>query len=313
MISFVVIGKNEGRHLDKCFAAIYEVIANDHINCYEVIYVDSQSTDNSVEIAKHYDKINIRVFLITGECNAAVARNIGAKEAKGQILFFIDGDMEIQSGFLPTVLDQNGRLVYPFVSGYLVDYCYDENWVFIRNNYRAKVNKDTYQVVTGGVFLIEKELWNRVGGMDTRQKRSQDYDLALRLAKKGVKLLRKPVHIANHYMVLYLHREEALSYIRYSSLLFRKHCLETGYLKIFICQNYSVLVFWFSALLCWFCPWVWLVCLSGWFYRAFRAAAKNKVSVFKSFYNAICRDILFTWNMLFFWPQTIQESYKEIV
>ena len=85
MISFIIIGKNEGWRLQKCLQSISYVVEQDAIANYEIIYVDSQSTDNSIELAKQY---GAKAFLITGECNAAIARNIGAKEAIGDI--FVD-------------------------------------------------------------------------------------------------------------------------------------------------------------------------------------------------------------------------------
>ena len=118
MISFIIIGKNEGWRLQKCLQSISYVVEQDAIANYEIIYVDSQSTDNSIELAKQY---GAKAFLITGECNAAIARNIGAKEAIGDILFFIDGDMELFPGFLPNVFTHDGRLEYPFISGIFND------------------------------------------------------------------------------------------------------------------------------------------------------------------------------------------------
>ena len=50
---------------------------------------------------------------------------------------------------------------------------------------------DRYQPTTGGLFIIEKGLWDKVGGMDTRFRTGEDLDLGLRLAKKGYLLLRK--------------------------------------------------------------------------------------------------------------------------
>ena len=77
MISFIVIGKNEGWKLKLCFDSIQKVVLLDQIKNYEVIYVDSRSSDDSIALAKTYPKT--RVFLVTGECNAGVGRNIGAK------------------------------------------------------------------------------------------------------------------------------------------------------------------------------------------------------------------------------------------
>ena len=63
MITFVVIGKNEGWKLKLCFDSILNVVQQDEINDYEVVYVDSRSSDDSVALAKTYPKT--RVFLVT--------------------------------------------------------------------------------------------------------------------------------------------------------------------------------------------------------------------------------------------------------
>ena len=64
MISFIIIGKNEGAKLKKCFTSIVKTINENNIDAYEVIYVDSNSTDNSIDIAKKYNII--KIFKITG-------------------------------------------------------------------------------------------------------------------------------------------------------------------------------------------------------------------------------------------------------
>ena len=93
MISFIIIGYNEEKFLDKCFQSIYNAILCAQINKYEIIYVDSNSSDKSIAIAEVYKEV--KIFKIIGKHNAAIGRNIGAKEARGDILFFIDGDLEI--------------------------------------------------------------------------------------------------------------------------------------------------------------------------------------------------------------------------
>ena len=174
MISFIIIGKNEGWRLEKCLLSIVFVVKQDEIADYEIIYVDSRSTDNSVELAKQY---GAKVFLITGECNAAIARNIGAKEAMGDILFFIDGDMELFPEFLPQVLTTDNQLEYPFISGIFNDIVHDLDWNYLYTSRRHKLqegNADAVQATTGGLFMIEHSLWNQVKGLDTRLKIGED-------------------------------------------------------------------------------------------------------------------------------------------
>lgn len=185
MISIIVIGSNEEKNLRRCFNSIYDTISFIGIRDYEIIYVDSKSTDKSIAVAKEFKKVTIAI--LTGNCNAAIARNVGVKVSKGNILFFIDADMEINKEFIAAVVDKDGNMVHDFVSGQVLD---------IVNG--IKIQRPSGQFL-GGIFLIRREIWESVQGMRTKYKKGQDMDLGLRLFKKGFSLNRKKELITNHY------------------------------------------------------------------------------------------------------------------
>lgn len=311
MISFIVIGKDEGERLKKCFTSIFNVIERDNIKAYEVIYIDSRSTDDSLKLAQSYEKIE--VLLITGECNAAIARNIGAKEAKGDILFFIDGDMEIEPAFLPSVLDEKEDLAYPFVSGIFIDLIYDDRWNFISSRQRINVKPGgQYYSTVGGLFLITRELWLEQGGMDTRQKLSQDFDLALRMAKKGVPLYRKDRLLAYHHMISYGQRLEYVDNIKYTALLFRKHWNNKYYVKTFISQQYTTILMFVALLFLLATPYACLIYLFPLIYKSLNLSRANHITFFKQSSYVFLRDIYFYKALLFFKPPILKLSYKHV-
>lgn len=306
MISFIIIGKNEGWRLEKCLQSIVSIVKQDKIVDYEIIYVDSRSTDNSIELAKQY---GAKAFLITGECNAAIARNIGTKEAIGDILFFIDGDMELFSGFLPKVLTQDGRLEYPFISGIFNDIIHDMDWNYLHTSRRHKLQEgdaDSVETTTGGLFLIEHSLWDKVGGMDTRFKRSQDYDLGLRLSQMGCPLHRKAILLANHYMRQYSVREDYIVNVKYTALLLRKHWNNIDYLKIFFKQQYTTVLLLISIILLFVSSWSLFLYVGAIFYKNLKQ--KNM----KRWWNPIVRDCTLLWALLFFVPNEYGLNYKMV-
>ena len=306
MISFIIIGKNEGWRLEKCLQSIVSIVKQDKIVDYEIIYVDSQSTDNSVALAKKY---GAKVFLIMGECNAAIARNIGAREAMGDILFFIDGDMELFPGFLPKVLNENGKLKYPFMSGIFNDIVHDLDWNYLHTSRRHKLQEgdaDSVETTTGGLFLIEHSLWDNVGGMDTRFKRSQDYDLGLRLSQMGYPLHRKAILLANHYMRQYTIRNDYVGNVKYTALLLRKHWNNIDYLKIFIKQQYTTVLLLISIILLFVSSWSLFLYVGAIFYKNLKQ--KNM----KRWWNPIVRDCTLLWALLFVVPNKYGLNYKKV-
>ena len=115
MISFIIIGRNVEHTIERCLNGVFNFIEVEKIDRSEVIYVDSDSYDRSLELAS---KTQARVLHLKGKLNAAIGRNVGAEHAKGDILFFIDGDMELLPGFLSDIVDESGKMKYPFCTGY---------------------------------------------------------------------------------------------------------------------------------------------------------------------------------------------------
>jgi glycosyltransferase involved in cell wall biosynthesis len=90
-IGIVVIGRNEGLRLQRCLASIPPTTT--------VVYVDSGSTDNSVELARQTNADVLELDMLR-PFTAARARNAGFNRlisGESQIIFvqFIDGDCEL--------------------------------------------------------------------------------------------------------------------------------------------------------------------------------------------------------------------------
>jgi glycosyltransferase involved in cell wall biosynthesis len=92
MISFVVPAYNEELELPATLAALRfaaEKAGQEH----EIIVVDDASTDATAELAR---KSGARIISIDRR-HIAAARNAGAREARGQVLFFVDADTRINA------------------------------------------------------------------------------------------------------------------------------------------------------------------------------------------------------------------------
>lgn len=320
MISFIVIGKNEGKTIKLCINSIKNAIAHNKYSDAEIIYVDSKSTDNSLSIVKQYK--DIKIFEITGTCNAAIARNIGVIEAKGNILCFLDADMELQKDFLPKVI-KSKKLIYPFVSGQLQNIYYNnyKDWKQIDSNYLHKgLNKDTYNVTTGGYFIIDRNLWFSVKGMKTKYRRSQDLDLGLRLAKKRTKLLRKKELMVKHHTIAYQNNQRMWkmifngSLIFQTSVLYRDHIFNKYIYKKIIRNDYSLLMLILTIFLMFvniYYVFIYLLLIIA--RNILRKNIKGNSSFLSRLFMILLTDITSLIGVFVFFPRKHKLNYKEIL
>jgi glycosyltransferase involved in cell wall biosynthesis len=207
--------------------------------------VDSNSTDNSINIARNYP---CKIIQVSGEVNAAIGRNEGVRSSKGEVLFLIDGDMELIPGFHNFAFNPDSKnLNYPFINGYLCHKIYDDKFIFIKTICEKILNKPIFRNVTGGLMIVKRKFWEEIGGMDERLIRNQDLDFGLRMSKIGIKVKLLNELIAYHHTCEYFYKNRAKYFylskaLLSAGLLMRKHLIELTYLKIFYQQVLNVLI-----------------------------------------------------------------------
>ncbi|MDU5020249.1 MAG: glycosyltransferase, partial [Clostridiales bacterium] len=83
-ISVIIVMRNEENYIEKCLLSI---LNQDYPkDKYEVIVVDGESTDKSVDIvSKYVDEFNVKI-INNPKRNLASGWNLGIKNAKGNIV-----------------------------------------------------------------------------------------------------------------------------------------------------------------------------------------------------------------------------------
>ncbi|MGM0589762.1 MAG: glycosyltransferase family 2 protein [Bacteroidota bacterium] len=328
MVSIIIIGKNEGDKLRKCIKSVEKVL-NTHKNNIkiEAIYVDSKSTDGSVDVARN--SRNIRVYQNTGETNAAIARNIGARVAKGNILFFVDGDMEIESNFLDHVLTSKNELKYNFVTGHIKDYIYDYkgNNLDIKGRTYDKIIPANIENIKscGGVFIISRALWESIGGMRTKYKRGQDLDFSMRLNEEGYTMIRYPELIVKHHTIEYKNIKRmwinlGQGYFLYPAMLLRDHFTNINMWKDFLRSKYTAIILFISILIFPIYSSVIfpLIIMTIYSFRSYMSITNTKIVTSKFlyfcsvFFYQIMYDIGYWFAIFSYFPTEKQVTYKEI-
>jgi glycosyltransferase involved in cell wall biosynthesis len=104
MISVIVCTYNRDIYLPKTLAHLARQSAEKSL--YEVLIIDNNSKDDTPQIAKDFiskhSAISVSYFLELNQGHT-YARNRGIKEAKGQILTFIDDDAFVDTDFIKNI------------------------------------------------------------------------------------------------------------------------------------------------------------------------------------------------------------------
>ncbi|MBI4844053.1 MAG: glycosyltransferase family 2 protein [Nitrospirae bacterium] len=96
MISIIIPTYNSSKFIPDLLGSIFKQAVDD----IEVIMVDDRSTDNTVELVKQYP---VRLIEMERNGGPAKARNKGVREAKGDIIFFLDSDVIVLEGTIKAV------------------------------------------------------------------------------------------------------------------------------------------------------------------------------------------------------------------
>jgi GT2 family glycosyltransferase len=186
-ISVVMPVYNAEATLAECLTRL----CNSTFGDFEVVLVDDGSTDASGAIAANFA---VRVVPTSGRVGPAAARNLGARAATGDLLFFIDSDVMVKP-------DTLGRIATGFehgdVDGLVAVQAADMRHRDLVSQYKNLWMRWTYVRRTGDVPLfyttaaaIRREAFLRAGGFDAGYGTPNVEDTAFgqKLARLGIRV-----------------------------------------------------------------------------------------------------------------------------
>lgn len=206
-LSVVVIGQNESQTLPQVLERCIELTTEFNVH---IIYVDSNSDDNSLQLvenfARSHEWLKITIIHLSGQLNAAIARNAGLKsiENNTQWIFFLDADIVFEPLFVVkavNALKEDGNS--GSITGKLRE-------TFINappgNNHERVLSSkhENGKILNhGGNFITSMNIIKNVGRFDERLAQHEDADLCFRIRKKGNTLLLLGDCLGTHYTVSY--------------------------------------------------------------------------------------------------------------
>lgn len=207
---------------EKYIGEILTNLKNQTIKNFEVLVVDAHSSDKTVNVIKKFSN-DFPVKVIESNIkNLSHQRNLGAKKAAGEYLFFIDADNRIPNDFLKkteSLLEKrNCDLVIP----HLVP---DVKTLFNRFSYSlssilVRISLHTPRPFsTGGNFIIKKSFFQKTAGFSEEVFVGEDHDIV-----RQIKELKGKIEILDTTHVIFSMRrfehEGFSTYIKYAYAFF---------------------------------------------------------------------------------------------
>ncbi|WP_454802299.1 glycosyltransferase family 2 protein [Mucilaginibacter phyllosphaerae] len=190
MVSVIIPCYNCSRTIDR---AIKSVMSQNCQDIIEIILVNNNSTDNTLELLNSYKRQYPNFIFVYSELKkgAPAARNHGLKVSKGDWIQFLDADDEL----LPNKINRQLAIAIENSADIIAGGC-------LLKYQSAKKNYDIYRTVTSDVWqglitsnlgITSSNFWRKsalsdVHGWDENLTSSQEYDLLLRMIKNSAKL-----------------------------------------------------------------------------------------------------------------------------
>lgn len=197
IFSIIICGYDEEGNLKNCI----ESCLNQQFDkkSYEIIYVDGNSTDKSLEIAK---KFPVRT-IIEKRRGLSEARNTGIKIANGDYLIFLDADTELfpnylellKNSFIGDEVGASGGKVLPLIPTWISNYL----GVSLLERYPRYISWKYVNTYPGCNLTIRKDVLDKVGHFKEELVSSkgitrfgEDKEICERIRQEGYKILYNP-------------------------------------------------------------------------------------------------------------------------
>ena len=218
-ISVVICTHNRSRMLAKTLASLRAMRAPDGVP-WEVCLVDNNSTDDTAsvlaQLAGTFGEVPVR-RVVEPRQGVAFARNTGVIEAKGDVIAFVDDDVEVDPDWLAvihkTFADDTGLSILggrlkanpessppAWLNGLnmaplgLIDYGHERRTINFPYLATANCAFRKQAIVDAGMFDT------RLGRRPDKLYADEDTEMVARILKRGGKVVYDPAMLAFHYV-----------------------------------------------------------------------------------------------------------------
>ena len=185
-ISIIIPTLNEAENLPK----LLKFLKTNPYKNIEIIIVDAASTDNTLEIAKKFEDVEI---ISQNTRNRAVQMNLGAKAATGDLLYFVHADVLPPENFAKDIIEAIN-------AGYELGcyrFTFDKKSVMLRFN--AWWTRFNFMFCRGGdqTLFVTPSVFEELNRFNESYVIMEDFDFIKRTRKKyRFKILPKSVVVS---------------------------------------------------------------------------------------------------------------------
>jgi mycofactocin system glycosyltransferase len=182
----------------------------------EIIVVDDASYDATPEMVRRFPCV--RLISQTEHRQASFCRNLGAQQARGELLAFIDSDCTAAPLWLKALVSAFRDPTIGAVGGLVDAACEDkglDRYEMVKSAlkmgswFKRSNPKERFFYVPACNFLVRRELFLNLGGFRESLHVGEDVDFCWRLQDQGFKLEYRPVG-----QVFHRHRNQLGSFFR---------------------------------------------------------------------------------------------------
>jgi len=223
--SVIIPTLNEERYISN----ILKNLSTQDFKDFEVIVVDAESNDKTLEVVGKFNKSYPLTTVNSKKKNLSYQRNLGAREAKGEYLFFIDADNQIPNDFLSIskkcINKNNCNAIIP-------ELVPEHKNIFNKFVYPFSTSLVKLSLVTprpfstGGNLIIYTNLFKKTNGFSEKVFVGEDHDMVRQL--KELKAQIKFMSETNVILSMRRFEQEGFSvYLKYAyafiyQIVFRK-------------------------------------------------------------------------------------------
>lgn len=197
-VSVVIPAHDAARFLDACLTRL----AGSTVAPLECIVVDDGSRDDTAAVARRH---GVTVLSTDGRRGPAHARNLGARHARGDVLFFLDADVCVHPGTINTIASSFGA--DPTLDALIGSYDDAPDSADFLSQYKNLMHSFVHQngrreasTFWSGCGAIRRDVFLEHSGFDESYDRPaiEDIELGYRLVRAGRRVVLDPELTVKH-------------------------------------------------------------------------------------------------------------------